>query len=729
MTSLTIDSLLSSAGVRVCWIAQAEPLFPGEDSPQVVHTILPAVETFRLDEFEQALAARPAGSILLMPPLAPARTLPNELRESVKPYNLHEYLILSVSSRLRRDEFLAALVPRGSCSGRSSEQFRKQVAEAFDIPWVIEFDNAGAIFPEVHVSMKFSMLVLGGRTEVPVTRFFKVPSRDGGAVAEELKRLRKMQGGVTRNGFVVRDRLAPHRLWTFDAYNPALEGQRASLGVIGNVVRLGDVASFPPTLNLVANAADLIDASTASSVQARVLEGRALLASGTLSDDFRYRARSGPELQAGDIVVRAVVGGNGALNPVLLEESMLPLVAGQSVIVIRPAPTLDDHDVELLSMFLASDAVRPFLSAAGVELSLHRAALADLPVPLADTTLKEALRELKIAASEIERWKVESDRAVKDVFSFVSVEDSRPRLLSTGRQLRLRVRVASALDQPEARIRTTYPHPIAFRWRSVEAASADLDGYQQVLDTAEVAVCYLAQLSLVAAFHSEVTINAASQLRGRLSRVGHGTSMGDWMAIYSELRTRAEFRQATTDNPFFELIRSVPVGGATDVALNALKRRRDDAAHQRGPRGGETSDAFSEAREALKVLLIGLEFLSDYPLRYIERSRRDTLNGTTTIKYRDLMGDHALVPLSESTLPAFDVEDGSLYLVDRRQGLHLMRPYITRDECPKCHTWSTFYLDKLETGGSTCQMKSMEHGHMITGADASGFRRLGILPT
>lgn len=728
MTSATISALLSSVGMRVKWIAQGEPLLPEGAPSQVALSVLPAVENFRLDRFEQDLAARPAGSILLIPPLAPTRILANDLRESVKPYNLHEYLILSVGRQLRGDEFLAALVPRGSCSGRSSEQFRLEVAEAFDIPWIIEIDNAGALFAQVHASMKFSLLLLGLQTEVPVTRFFKLPSaRAGNAVAEELKRLRKMAGGATRNGFVVRGRLTPGRLWTFDAYNPALEGQRASLGVIGNVVRLGDVASFPPTMNLVASASVLVEANTGSSDQPRVLEGRALLAGGTLSEDFRYRATSGPALQPGDIVVRAVVGGNGSLNPVVVEESMLPMVAGQSVIVIRPTPSLDQHDVELLSMFLASEAVRPFLLAAGVELSLHRAALADLPVPLADATLKEALRELKTAGMEIARWKAESDRAIKDIFSFVSVEDSRPRLLSTGRQLRLRVRVASALDQPEARIRTTYPHPIAFRWRSVEASSPDLDGYQQVLDTAEVVVCYLAQLSLMAASHSGVTINAAAQLRERLSRTGHGTSMGDWVAIYHELRTRAEFRQETTDNPFFELIRSVPVGSDTDVALNDLKRRRDDSAHQRGPRGGETSDAFHEAREALRILLIGLEFLSEYSLRYIERSRRDTLDGTTTIMYRDLMGDHPLVPLSESTLPVFDVEDGSLYIVDRRQRLHLMRPYVTRSECPKCHTWSTFYLDKVEAGRSTCQLKSMEHGHLITGADVSGLRRVGVL--
>lgn len=58
-----------------------------------------------------------------------------------------------------------------------------------------------------------------------------------------------------------------------------------------------------------------------------------------------------------------------------------------------------------------------------------------------------------------------------------------------------------------------------------------------------------------------------------------------------------------------------------------------------------------------------------------------------------------------------ELEAGSLYLVDRNEKLYLLRPLLTRRQCPECGVWATFYLDSYKQKGEITILKSMEYGY------------------
>lgn len=725
MTRLTLPQILESIGVNVQWMLRGELFTLPEGAYDDVGGLeVTSIAGFDLDVVRGAVAARPNGSALLIPPLYPTRALPDRLREEVRPFNLHEHLVLMVAATLTGSEKLVALLPRGSFSGRSSLGFRSRVAEMSDIPWVVEFTNASGMFRDEHHSMEYSILVLEPRNDrAPLTRFVKLDWSDGSQISE-LRFLRRGQGN-TDHGFIVRERLTTDRLWTWDAFTPLLEAQKNDLTNAGSVVRLGEVVTFLPTVTRTLEA-NRIQAFDPQFHLPQLIEGRMLLPEGRILEEPRYAVDQAGTLQVGDIVIRGIVGPELVLNPVRIGEGTPPMVPAESVIAMRPIGTLDDFDVQLIVRFLGSRAAKPFLRAGAVRIHLTREVLSQLPVPIADAPLKQSLRELTESAVEVAKWQHESNIALDEIFSFASIKEARPKLLSVGRRLHQRIRVATAIEDPAVRIRTSLPHPIAFRWRTVEATASDLEGYLHVLEAAEVAVCFLAQLSMIAAKDFGVELGAARQLAEKLMSRGHGTTMGDWVAIFRELRTRKEFRRVETDSSFYELIKSVPVDSPEEQALARLVERRNDIAHQRGPRGGEVSRQFESAKEELQRFLLSIEFLSDYPLRFVERSRRDVLSGEMTLHVRDLMGDHPLVPMSEKRFKAFDVEE-SLYWVDRAGRHYLLRPYLSRRECPTCHTASTFFLDSIARDGRSSQLKTLEHGHSLMTDDVDAFRRVGFL--
>jgi hypothetical protein len=268
------------------------------------------------------------------------------------------------------------------------------------------------------------------------------------------------------------------------------------------------------------------------------------------------------------------------------------------------------------------------------------------------------------------------------------------------------------------RIRTRFPYPVAFRWRTVEASHPNLEGYTQVLACAEVVICYAAIMAIVMAKNQKMKIEKLSEMAQNLSSNPgrHGTSMGDWVALLREVSGSKTFRNLPSSAPFFEVTQCLQDKEVND-ALQRLSDKRNDNAHDRGPKGSAVQKCFQEAVADLELMLKGFEFLSDYPLRYIEATRRDTILKVTNYDYRELMGDHALVPLATADNSEAELEVESLYLVDRAGCLQLLRPFLTGRDCPMCGSWGTFYLDKFGKDKLTSHLKSMEHGHTFPDED------------
>lgn len=203
--------------------------------------------------------------------------------------------------------------------------------------------------------------------------------------------------------------------------------------------------------------------------------------------------------------------------------------------------------------------------------------------------------------------------------------------------------------------------------------------------------------------------------------------MGDWMAILREVNSSKAFRRAE-DLPVPEIAVFMPQGDETDQAVQRLKQARDDRAHGRGPRGAAVAEQYEGCREDLKVFLAGIEFLAEYPLRLIETVAPDTFDECVRYTYRDLVGDHPLVPSERAMQPGLEhLEAGSLYVQDASKHLLLMRPLLTHRACPECGRLSTFFLDHIDRNGGLV-VKSLEHGHTAVQPELLGpFQRIGWL--
>jgi hypothetical protein len=104
------------------------------------------------------------------------------------------------------------------------------------------------------------------------------------------------------------------------------------------------------------------------------------------------------------------------------------------------------------------------------------------------------------------------------------------------------------------------------------------------------------------------------------------------------------------------------------------------------------------------------------------------LKDITQYDYRDLQGDHPLVPIQMGITNQSNIEAGSLYLLDRQGNLHLLRPYLTRQECPECGNWSIFCLDRYDKKANAVNLYSMEHGHVVVDKDlVEAFRFVGLI--
>jgi hypothetical protein len=148
------------------------------------------------------------------------------------------------------------------------------------------------------------------------------------------------------------------------------------------------------------------------------------------------------------------------------------------------------------------------------------------------------------------------------------------------------------------------PLPCGIRWRRVQASTEGGDpshAYAEILDTAEVLLCYAAQLGLAISREAGISLGAAAMLRTRLVS-GRGPGFGDWVAIL--------------------------------------------------------------------------------------------LRGIAVISYRQLVGDHAIVPHQSTEHHDNDLEQGSLYIIDSESQWHLLRPFLVGRGCPVCKNWSTFHADR-----------------------------------
>lgn len=663
---------------------------------------------------ERATELLATGSVLLAPPWGrdpavkgAARKIAPDLSDPVlracRPASPDSVLGIHLPSQLWVSE------------SRWAADLREAVAEHWDTLLVVYGRDAVEGF---HTSLETAAVFLRARTtDQPPLKIFRFSGRDeDAAIEKDFQGLLARGGGRTRHGYVARRRPEPGASLAFDLHDPDLEDRKSDLAGFGSVRSLGDLYHQLPMLHLADAKNWACSAEEPGAV--RLLGGRDIGRDGTIApatEETQWGHVPETHLLApGDLLVRSVQHSADPGGLVLAEVTSqdLPAAATHMAVPLRPRADLDTQQLRFALLFLRTPLARTLI---GRQVGLHLGSskLRALPIPQPDEALAKALDDVTAAKKHLESWQAEADSLLASVFLHKNADAARSRIIGSGRALRLRVEAASLLDDLGHTVRTRYPYPVASRWRETEAqisAGPSQDAYAAVLDTTEILLCYAAQLALALSWSAGIELGSATAIKEKLSAGRGGPGFGDWAFVLQEVSTSRKLRNLPSGHPLHDL-RTLLDNKEAAEARQRLSDRRNDQAHLRRIDPVDLPLAISQALADLTCLLESARFLADWPLLNLTSVRWDALTQVATLEYREMTGDHPVVPTRTMTVPRNDLEAGSLYLRDSEHELHLLRPFLIGRDCPTCRLWSTFHTDRVPKDRAV--LKSLEHGHVI----------------
>ncbi|MDF2272083.1 hypothetical protein P2Q00_42740 [Streptomyces coacervatus] len=618
------------------------------------------------------------------------------------------------------DAVMAVLLPAQAWVSDQpwAAEMRTKVAEHWDTLLLIY--EAGAL-TQISRNVESAAVFLRARAQTkPVLKLFQVPRPrlDETAVVKDFERLLARQGGRGEHGYVLREIPSPEQGLHFDRFDPRILQRREDLAGFGAIDALGDLFTFhlaPLNESALKKSSQRMPSKDPAGV--RMIRPQDIGRDGTIappSEETLWAAiPTEQQLAVGDLVIRrmiapATVPPHGFFTAEIGEDD-LPAAASEQVVVLRPIKPLSRPQAQLITMFLRTPLA---LTLAGPRLATTTMqALSTLPVPQPDAALTKALDELTAAKQQFKRWEQQADSVIESVFLEKTATQARARVIDSGRALRLRAEAASLLDDLGHSVRTRFPYPIAYRWRETEArisAGDDLAAYAAILDTAEQLLCYVAQLILALSHAQSVTLGAVTAIRDKLASGRSGPGFGDWVNVLNEAATSKQLNHLPPAHPLND-IRTLLAHPDAEKARQALSERRNDQAHLRRVDPIDLPHAIGVAFADVTHLVERARFLADLPLLEITDVRWDAFARSARVEYRELAGDHPVVPTRTMTSLSNDLEKGSLYLRDTEGALHLLRPFLIGRDCPTCRTWSTFHADRVPKGAVV--FKSLEHGH------------------
>jgi hypothetical protein len=657
--------------------------------------------------------------VFLLTPWLSFREVAPQIRAIHGRLGLHEIALLITAERASAGVTIASLVPYATVAGDSSRPFRAEFFTRARPALVLTHDGlAGEL--GLHSNFRTATVAATAGEHDGVTRFFRVPKDCSEAdVLAELKRLLAQKGGATQHGYVVRDPLPPGSSLSHDLRSPELTRAKLSLEHLGELRRLDEVFEIRSGLNIAQEKHRVVDVEAKDDLPL-LIEGRSIRRGSIAWDSARYRVQAGGRwlLHPGDVLVRALVSPTDERLTVAECPADAPCAcAASTVVVLRPQPEVTPEQIRVAVQYLTSRlAMRVVQAMSHGTLHISRP-LRRVLLPVADEDLNLAIRELGEAAAQFRAWADQAEQARSDVFERVGPEEWRGQVLRAGARVRERERAAQQVEDLGFRVRTLFPHPLAHSWRVVEASRPDYDGYKTVLETTETLLLYAAVLAFVSAQAIDEPVPYVDVIGERLrDSPDRGVTMGDWYSILTQIRDSQAIRARAGEIPFPEILSLWTTLNAQD-AFSRLKSRRDDDGHVRRPEQAEQEAAYHEARSDLELLFAGADFFVEYPLRFVEATRWRSADDSTEYDYRDLRGDHDLVPLELGHVVSHRVEQGSLYVATRRQEIHRVTPVLVRAACPQCTTRHTFCFDRLERGSGAPVYRGLEHRHSATRPD------------
>lgn len=614
------------------------------------------------------------------------------------------------------DSVMAVLTPSElwTSDAQWAASLRHDLEEHWDVHFLLY--SSGAISGIHHNFVIAAAFLRGKSVHRPPLKIFQARrDEEESTVEKDFETLLTRGGGRTRYGYVIRDLPPLTERLDFDRHDPVVLQQRADLAGFGGLCALGDLFVTVPHIHRAANARLISSEEKPGTV--RLVTGRDIQRDGTITSpaDEVCWVEAEPEylLEPGDLVIRELYGygdPHGFVVAVMTEQD-LPAAASNSTVVLRPRANVDQQQIRFAVMFLRTPLARTLAGRSGHHVIVSR--LTALPVPQPDEALTQAFNDLNAARLQLEKWQKEADSLLESVFTYETAAQARSKIIEQGRALRLRVEAAALLDDLGHTVRTRFPYPVAYRWRETEArmSARDLEAaYGAVLDTAEILLCYTAQVALALGREAGISFGAVTAIREKLAGGRSGPGFGDWAAVLHEAASSRQLRSLPAEHPLHDIRGLLGSQEAAD-ARQRLNDRRNDQAHLRRIDLVDLPAALQGAFAELTILVERARFLADYSLLHVTDVRWDSLQKTAQVHYRELMGDHPVVPTRSMVLPSNDLESGSLHLRDSDHRLHLLRPFLIGQDCPVCRAWSTFHVDRVPKSGVL--LKSLEHGHVV----------------
>ena len=181
------------------------------------------------------------------------------------------------------------------------------------------------------------------------------------------------------------------------------------------------------------------------------------------------------------------------------------------------------------------------------------------------------------------------------------------------------------------------------------SARSSKEAYEAILAAAEVLLCYTANAGLAIARESGIELGAMKTIRNRLQPSAHGLGFGDWITVTKEIGEGKAARKTSEVSPIAD-IRSFLADPNVDAALKRLSDRRNDESHLRRTELIELPTAVDAALADLSTLYQAAGFLSDLPLIQVTNFQWNSFRKRATMSYRELTGDHPVVPDSDDHL-------------------------------------------------------------------------------
>jgi hypothetical protein len=550
----------------------------------------------------------------------------------------------------------------------------------------------------------------------------------------DLQRLLRQPAGKSQFGYVCQQPLSDRYPTTFDFYSEETQKLRQEVSNLGERVSLDRIASvlagFRPcrpdckednAVNgfLKINASDISTNGNVDITGASIHERPAVVSN---------------YLQDGDFCIRQIYSADSGFVVGEYRGDGRRITWGPNIIVVRPKPELSYAQRQVLLSFLRSGIAQKLsnakqtMSMLGGHLRISPSVLRDFPVPIADVEIVTAIEHLAAARAAFQEWIAEIDDASNAIVRESTTSGSRNVILSSGQLARQRFRAATQVQELDYRIRTQYPHPLAYVWREVQVSGPDqYHRLRSIIKAAEAHTCVMAQLAIVLGRTSERNIAYLNSIADRLATRGGGTNFGDWFSVVKEVTESRMFRTIPPGTPLGELRRLADNTG-WEEAIRRLMDLRNDDSHQRINPSCVPVTLVKEAEHLLEKVFQATEFLTDYQLIQITETKFNSIRRISSYRYRDLSGDNPLAPKYDAQTDQTDIEADSLYLRDRENKLHLLRPMLTYLECPECHQMSTFFLDTFNSSEpSQAGIKSIERNSVRYEPIVDDFKHVGLL--